>query len=245
MLDWCLWNRAQTNPFVCKVSDGGSKKCQHVRLTHSHTHSVTHTHTETWIRCEFRFDLTNRKSFILHTQGRPCQLCCSHARTWNCFLLDALRFRQLSSSLSTSLWFPAALRPSSQWDLCAFCIFLCAPLKVLDKNGPSSEVKSSRGEASRGVACLAGRHAQFSLRDFYDFVCLRVLTFIECKLFCNNVIESVYWCVYFVLAAIIAGIVGWKGASGSAGASVWFLKISLLLGELCLKYFNAVVKTTL
>lgn len=192
MLDWCLWNRAQTNPFVCKVSDGGSKKCQHVRLTHSHTHSVTHTHThtETWIRCEFRFDLTNRKSFILHTQGRPCQLCCSHARTWNCFLLDALRFRQLSSSLSTSLWFPAALRPSSQWDLCAFCIFLCAPLKVLDKNGPSSEVKSSRGEASRGVACLAGRHAQFSLRDFYDFVCLRILTFIECKLFCNNVIES-------------------------------------------------------
>lgn len=150
--------KQSTDESVCVQSEWWRLKEMSTRKAYtSHTHSVTHTHTETWIRCEFRFDLTNRKSFILHTQGRPCQLCFSHARTWNCFLLDALRFRQLSSSLSTSLWFPAALRPSSQWDLCAFCIFLCAPLKVLDKNGPSSEVKSSRGEASRGVSCRETR----------------------------------------------------------------------------------------
>lgn len=61
---------------------------------------------------------------------------------------------------------------------------------------------------------LPGDTLQFSLRHFYDSVCLRILTFIECKLFCNNVIESLaalFIDVFILfLAAIIACIAKWK-----------------------------------
>lgn len=129
------------------VSDGGSKKCQHVGPTRTHSHSHAR------IRCEFHFDLTNRKSFIPHTQCCPLsafphalQIVSSSTR------FDFVNFRSLSLSLSD---FRPHHAPCCQRDLCAFCIFsLCSPH---NKNGPSRQV-NSRVE-SWSMACLAGRHA--------------------------------------------------------------------------------------
>lgn len=181
---------------VITVSDGGSKKCQHVGPTRTHSHSHSHAR----IRCEFHFDLTNRKSFIPHTQCCPLsafphalQIVSSSTR------FDFVNFR----SLSLSQWFPPTPRPLLPTRFMRILhIFFVLPSQ---QKWPIKASQLQSRVMEHGMSCRETRfnfHCETFMTLFAsasDF-----LTFIECKLFCNNVIESlaapVYWCVYFVSA---------------------------------------------
>lgn len=132
---------------VITVSDGGSKKCQHVRPTRTHSHSHSHAR----IRCEFHFDLTNRKSFIPHTQRCPLlafphalQIVSSSTR------FDFVNFRSHSLSAHTT--------PSAANEIYAhFAYFLCAPLSTKVAHQGKSTPESSR-VMEHGMSCRE-RHA--------------------------------------------------------------------------------------
>lgn len=149
---------------VITVSDGGSKKCQHVGPTRTHSHSHAR------IRCEFHFDLTNRKSFIPHTQCCPLsafphalQIVSSSTR------FDFVNFRSLSLSVISAHTTP----PAANEIYAHFAYFLCAPLTTKMAHHGKSTPESSHG-AWHG---LPGDTLQFSLRDFYDSLCRRLCLF--------------------------------------------------------------------